>query len=70
LRHWVAGLESHWDEAVEHVGAARARVWRLYMAGAAINFEAGRTSVHQVLAVNKGATGASGMPLTRRPLVL
>ena len=29
----------------------RARVWRLYMAASAINFEAGRTQIHQVLAV-------------------
>ena len=33
LRHWVANLEANWDAAVEEVGEARARVWRLYMAG-------------------------------------
>jgi cyclopropane-fatty-acyl-phospholipid synthase len=65
LRHWVANLESNWDEAVEHAGTARARVWRLYMAGAAINFEAGRTSVHQVLGIKTGSHGDSGMPATR-----
>jgi cyclopropane-fatty-acyl-phospholipid synthase len=63
LRCWVANLEARWDEAVEEVGANRARVWRLYMAGSAIGFEAGRTSVHQVLAVRPGADGTSGMPL-------
>jgi len=47
----VANLEANWEEAVAEVGAARARVWRLYMAGSALNFEAGRTQVHQVLAV-------------------
>ena len=41
----------------------RARVWRLYMAGSAMNFEAGRTMVHQVLATVTSDGGRSGMPL-------
>ena len=40
----------------------RARIWRLYMAGSAVNFEANRTQIHQVLAV-KPDNGRSGMPL-------
>jgi cyclopropane-fatty-acyl-phospholipid synthase len=63
LRHWVANLEQHWDEAVAEVGAARARVWRLYMAGSAAGFEADRLQVHQVLGVVPGPGGASGFPL-------
>ncbi|MGH9295618.1 MAG: class I SAM-dependent methyltransferase, partial [Acidimicrobiales bacterium] len=51
LRHWVANLEASWDRAVDLVGPARARVWHLYMAGSALNFEANRTQIHQVLAV-------------------
>jgi len=62
LRHWVTNLESNWDEAVRLVGEARARVWRLYMAGSAANFEAGRAQIHQVLGV-KPDGGVSGMPL-------
>jgi cyclopropane-fatty-acyl-phospholipid synthase len=62
LRHWVANLEAHWDEAVELAGQARARIWRLYMAGSAVNFEANRNQIHQVLAV-KPDKGRSGMPL-------
>jgi cyclopropane-fatty-acyl-phospholipid synthase len=62
LRAWVANLERSWDEAVAEVGIARARIWRLYMAGAALNFEAGRTQVHQVLAVRSDG-GRSEMPL-------
>ena len=69
LRRWVANLESGWDRAVELAGASRARVWRLYMAGSAINFEAARTSIHQVLAVKGGPGGESGMPLTRAELL-
>jgi cyclopropane-fatty-acyl-phospholipid synthase len=52
LRRWVANLEGHWDRAVELVGAPRARVWRLYMAGSAVGFEAGRIGIDQVLAVS------------------
>jgi cyclopropane-fatty-acyl-phospholipid synthase len=62
LRSWVANLERSWDPAVAEAGLARARIWRLYMAGAALNFEAGRTQIHQVLAVRQ-ASGRSGMPL-------
>jgi cyclopropane-fatty-acyl-phospholipid synthase len=66
LRAWVANLEANWDEAVACAGAARARIWRLYMAGCALNFEQGRTMIHQVLGVRQGPRGASGMPGTRR----
>jgi cyclopropane-fatty-acyl-phospholipid synthase len=69
LRRWVANLEAGWDRAVELVGPSRARIWRLYMAGSAVNFEAARTSIHQVLAVKGGSDGASGMPLTRAELL-
>jgi cyclopropane-fatty-acyl-phospholipid synthase len=62
LRAWVANLERSWDEAVAEVGLTRARIWRLYMAGAALNFEAGRTQVHQVLAVRSDG-GRAAMPL-------
>jgi cyclopropane-fatty-acyl-phospholipid synthase len=62
LRAWVANLENNWEAAIDAVGAGRARVWRLYLAAAALNFEAGRTGINQVLAV-KPAAGASGLPL-------
>jgi cyclopropane-fatty-acyl-phospholipid synthase len=62
LRAWVANLERSWGEAVSEVGIAHARIWHLYMAGAALNFEAGRTQVHQVLAV-RSDRGRSGLPL-------
>jgi len=66
LRSWVANLEEHWDEAVAEAGPARARIWRLYMAGCAVNFEEGRTMIHQVLGVRQGPHGSSGMAATRR----
>jgi cyclopropane-fatty-acyl-phospholipid synthase len=58
-------LETSWAEAVDLVGLGRAKVWRLYMAGSALSFEASRISVHQVLGVKPDANGASGMPGTR-----
>jgi cyclopropane-fatty-acyl-phospholipid synthase len=64
LRRWVANLEAGWDDAVALVGPGRARIWRLYMAASAINFEGGRTQIHQALAV-RSPDGRSGMP--RRP---
>lgn len=50
LRAWVANLQANWDDAVAEAGAARARIWLLYMAASAINFEGNRTQVHQILA--------------------
>ena len=62
LRHWVANLEANWDEAVSSVGDRRARIWRLYMAASAVNFEANRTQIHQVLGVKPDGPESS-MPL-------
>lgn len=70
LRAWVANLEANWDAAVRAAGAGRARVWRLYMAASACNFEANRTSIHQVLAVKPGPGGTSGMPPTRHSFLV
>jgi cyclopropane-fatty-acyl-phospholipid synthase len=69
LRHWVRNLEEHWDEAVRISSAGRARVWRLYMAGSAMNFEMGNITVHQVLGVRPHPDGRSEMPLTRAALL-
>jgi cyclopropane-fatty-acyl-phospholipid synthase len=66
LRRWVANLETDWDRAVSLVGAARARVWRLYMAASAIGFEDGGINVHQVLGVRTTPEGVAAMPRTRR----
>jgi cyclopropane-fatty-acyl-phospholipid synthase len=65
LRAWVANLEANWDAAVAEVGAGRARVWRLYMAASAVNFEANNIQVHQVLGT-KTDKGRSGLPLRPR----
>ncbi|NED95206.1 class I SAM-dependent methyltransferase [Phytoactinopolyspora alkaliphila] len=65
LRAWVANLVSSWDRAVSLAGEPRARVWRLYMTGSALSFDAGRIAVHQVLAVRPDEDGRSDMPMTR-----
>jgi len=62
LRRWVANLENSWDACVNEAGAARARIWRLYMAASALQFETNRNQVHQVLAVRPDGD-RSGMPL-------
>ena len=60
LRRWVANLEANWEAALSEVGGARARIWRLYMAGSAVGFERHRLEVHQVLGLR---TGGGGFPL-------
>ena len=67
LRDWVARLEQHHAEALRHVSEPTYRVWRLYMAASALDFEAGELGIYQVLAGKRGA-GAMAMPLTRRHL--
>jgi len=69
LRAWVANLEASWDRAVELTSPGRARIWRLYMAGSALGFEANRLGVNQVLAVRPDPRGGSRMPLTRASLL-
>ena len=66
LRAWVSNLESNWDAAVAAATEARAKIWRLYMAGSAIGFEDGGIGIHQVLGVVDGNDGSSAMPATRR----
>jgi cyclopropane-fatty-acyl-phospholipid synthase len=65
LREWVANLERRWDEAVGLTSPARARIWRLYMAGSALAFDANRIGVNQVLAIKTDLHGSSRMPRTR-----
>jgi cyclopropane-fatty-acyl-phospholipid synthase len=69
LRAWVGNLEANWDEAVAYSSAGRARVWRMYMAGAALAFAANRLGINQVLAVKSSDRGDSGMPGTRAELL-
>lgn len=65
LRAWVSNLERGWDDATRLTSPARARIWRLYMAGSALAFQANRIGLNQVLAVKTDPRGTSGMPSTR-----
>ncbi|MEO7344567.1 MAG: cyclopropane-fatty-acyl-phospholipid synthase family protein [Methylotenera sp.] len=67
LRQWVARLEQHHEEALQYVNESTYRIWRLYMATCALEFESGEIGVYQVLA-NKRAIGNNVLPLTRRHL--
>jgi cyclopropane-fatty-acyl-phospholipid synthase len=67
LRHWVSRLERNHARALQYVNEATFRVWRLYMAACALDFEAGGIGIYQVLA-SRRAAGGQPLPLTRRHL--
>ena len=62
LTAWEDNLSVRWAEAVAEVGEVRARVWRLYLAGARVAFEDDWLELHQVLGV-KTERGNAAMPL-------
>lgn len=62
LKAWCANLDKHWEAAVEEVGPAKARVWRLYMAGSRLGFDTNNVQLHQVLGVRLDGFDAK-MPL-------
>lgn len=49
LRRWAANHDAHREAAIAEIGEERERVWRLHNVGAALGFERGSLSVHQVL---------------------
>ena len=63
LRLWAANHDAHIREAVDEIGRERERVWRLHNHGAALAFERGNLSIHQVIAQPLATAG-------RRPLKL
>ena len=67
LRHWVGRLQSHHVQALQHVNEPTYRVWRLYMAACALEFESGEIGVYQVLATKRDGR-LSPLPLTRQDL--
>jgi cyclopropane-fatty-acyl-phospholipid synthase len=62
LRHWLANLERHEEEAIASAGVGRYRTWRAYMAGSVVGFETSDLGLVQVL----GAKGDAPLPLGRR----
>ena len=66
LAVWLARLEARFDEAVAIAGERRARLFRLYLAGSAVGFRLGRTSVYQLLLARRTERGhAEGLPRSR-----
>ena len=65
LRRWVAALERNRAAAVAEVGEPTWRAWHLMFAGSAIDFEANRQEISQVLMVKPRADGSAGIPLGR-----
>ena len=68
LRAWVGRLELRHARALEYVSEATYRVWRLYMAASALEFESGNLGIYQILARKRGAESHPALPLTRRHL--
>jgi len=66
LRHWVRRLEARHAEALREVDETAYRIWRLYMAGSAHNFDLGSISVYQTLLAKLTPEGKSQAPLTRQ----
>lgn len=64
-RAWRRRLEANHDRAVELVGEATYRVWRLGMAGFAWGQDTGELNLWQSLLVKPTSDGASGLPLQR-----
>jgi len=63
---WLARLEARWEQALEIAGERRARLYRLYLAGSAVGFRLGRTSVYQLLLARRTESGAAeGLPRDR-----
>ena len=67
LRHWVKRLEANREAALREVEEPTYRVWRLYMAACALDFEAGSTGIYQILA-SRPNKGEWPVPLSRSDL--
>jgi cyclopropane-fatty-acyl-phospholipid synthase len=67
LRHWVKRLEANREAALREVDEPTYRVWRLYMAACALEFESGGTGIYQILA-SRPDHGTWPVPLSRSDL--
>ena len=67
LRQWILRLEQHHDEILKTVNESTYRIWRLYMAASALEFEGGELGIYQILAVKRNV-GLTALPLTRQHL--
>jgi len=65
LKHWLQRFEAAQGDLQKLTDEVSCRVFRLYLAGTAYEFQCGRVNLHQSLLV-KSNGGQSGVPLTRR----
>lgn len=61
---WCERLYANREAAEREVGAAKTRLWLLYLAGVSLGFERGSIGIFQTLA-SKRARGSAGLPPTR-----
>jgi cyclopropane-fatty-acyl-phospholipid synthase len=66
-RLWCERLYAAREAAEREVGAAKTRLWLLYLAGVSLGFERGTIGIFQTLA-SKRTRGPSGLPPTRADL--
>jgi cyclopropane-fatty-acyl-phospholipid synthase len=66
-REWCGRLLARREEAEREVGAAKTRLWLLYLAGCSLMFERNGAGIFQTLASRRGR-GPSGLPPTREDL--
>lgn len=65
LREWVRRLEQRYEDVLRLTDEVTYRIWRLYMAGSADSFAAGRIGVVQTLLARPTADGNAHLPLNR-----
>ena len=61
---WISTFEDNYDAFVALLGEQVARVWRLYLVGGRLAFEAGRMGVDQILAAKTTANETVGTTLS------
>ena len=64
---WVAGLQDHQAQCLQHVDEATYRSWLLNLGMSSVYFEEGALSFHQLLS-SKRTNGSAPLPLTREDI--
>jgi len=67
LRAWYANLENKRDDIIAATDERTFRIWKIYMAGSALNFWRGQMGLIQTL-LAKAENGPGKIPATRRDL--
>jgi cyclopropane-fatty-acyl-phospholipid synthase len=67
LRAWYANLESKRDDVIAATDERTFRIWKIYMAGSALNFWRGQMGLVQTV-LAKAENGPGKIPATRRDL--